>query len=94
MPEAEVLGGDQEILQGAADADVQLPAARVRDGQGSTEIRNEVDPISLDVKGPGLTVPGLSGQDAVPEEKAELGLDGGRRREVVLGEVPDMPGHG
>lgn len=48
VPEAEVLGRDQKVLQRGADADVQLPAVRVRDRLGLAEVGDQMDAVSPD----------------------------------------------
>ncbi len=75
MPVPEAVGGQEEILQRAAQAQVQLPAVGVDHAQPPRRVRPQQHGVPLDREAPGLRIARGRRQHRVAQEKPELVSD-------------------
>jgi hypothetical protein len=71
MTAAEMLGRDQQVLQRAAEADVQLALVGVGDSRPARPVRVQTDLVLLHLKPPGLRAMAGPGQNGVAEQMGQ-----------------------
>src|SRR5690242_5923928 len=88
---AEVLGCDQEILQGTPQADVKLPILRICQGlPAPLKISEELHLVSVDYEVPGLAVLGRRREDGIAKQELELLLDRGLPGKLLPRHIPHV----
>ena len=90
VPESEVLQRDEEVLQGAAQADMQLPLVRVGDSLPARELGVERDLVPADREPPGLRIAVGGREHRVADEVLQLLLAGAQRVVVRVAERPGI----
>lgn len=69
--ESEMLGGDEQVLQGTAQADVQFPLIGIGDLEPTAFVQEQIDPVGGDVETPRLRVVAGGSEDGIADKEPE-----------------------
>ena len=94
VPEAELLGRHDQVLDGATEAQVQLPAVPIGHPVPPGEIRANLDPLTVHPETPRLSIPGGRREGRVADQEAQLLLDGIRAGKFLNRRLAKPAGHG
>lgn len=94
MPEAELLRRNQQVLQGAAQTQVEFPPVPVGHRLPAREVRLYQDPVSVHLEAPRLGVARGRGHDPVANQKPQLLLDRIYAEKVLNRRTVELGSHG